>query len=112
MIFLDSRSYNTLYNWRFESSKTKVPRRKIYDFCLRRDEEKINVLESDWSHPEVVSKWYAVGIMPADEDSDQDDDQVRKKPKEGQFCVCVRVHYNPQIMSSSSILKSPGGVLG
>ena len=78
-LFLDSRSYNTLYNWRFESSKTKVPRRKIYDFCLRRDEEKINVLESDWSHPEVVSKWYAVGIMPADEDSDQDDDQVRKK---------------------------------
>ena len=56
-----------------------MPRRKIYDFCLRRDEEKINVLESDWSHPEVVSKWYAVGIMPADEDSDQDDDQVRKK---------------------------------
>ena len=54
-----------------------MPRRKIYDFCLRRDEEKINVLESDWSHPEVVSKWYAVGIMPADEDSDQDDDQVR-----------------------------------
>ena len=45
---------------------------------MRRDEEKINVLESDWSHPEVVSKWYAVGIMPADEDSDQDDDQVRK----------------------------------
>ena len=44
---------------------------------MRRDEEKINVLESDWSHPEVVSKWYAVGIMPADEDSDQDDDQVR-----------------------------------
>ena len=55
-----------------------MPRRKIYDFCLRRDEEKINVLESDWSHPEVVSKWYAVGIMPADEDSDQDDDQVSK----------------------------------
>ena len=60
-----------------------MPRRKIYDFCLRRDEEKINVLESDWSHPEVVSKWYAVGIMPADEDSDQDDDQVRKKEYRG-----------------------------
>ena len=45
---------------------------------MKRDEEKINVLESDWSHPEVISKWYAVGIMPADDDSDQDDDQVKE----------------------------------
>ena len=60
----DSQSYNTLYEWKFESSKTKVPRRKIYDFCIKKDEEKINVLEADWTSPEnrrtseVVAKWY------------------------------------------------------
>ena len=71
-----------LYEWKFESSKTKVPRRKIYDFCIKKDEEKINVLEAEWTSPdnrrtsEVVAKWYQVGLLPDGEDSDQEDENV------------------------------------
>ena len=79
----DSRTYNSLYEWKFESSKTKVPRRKIYDFCIKKDEEKINVLEAEWTAPaetrrtsDVVAKWYGVGLLPDGEDSDQDDENV------------------------------------
>ena len=54
-----------------------MPRRRIYDFCIKKDEEKINFLESEWKRrPEVSdvsSKWYQIGIMPEDEDSDPDD---------------------------------------
>ena len=60
-----------------------MPRRKIYDFCIKKDEEKINVLEAEWTAPaetrrtsDVVAKWYGVGLLPDGEDSDQDDENV------------------------------------
>ena len=59
-----------------------MPRRKIYDFCIKKDEEKINVLEAEWTTPDnrrtsdVIAKWYSVGILPDGEDSDQDDENV------------------------------------
>lgn len=66
-----------LSSWKFESSKTKVPRRRIYDCCIKKDEEKINFLECEWKprgqNGDVTSRWYEIGIMAQDEESDQDD---------------------------------------
>ena len=50
----------------------------ISNFYPGSDEEKINVLEAEWSVSDVVSRWYHVGMVPDDEESDHDDDPVCK----------------------------------
>ena len=53
-----------------------MPRRKIYDFCIKSSEDRINILDAEWKASDVTSKWYTIGVQPDDDDSDQEEEAV------------------------------------
>ena len=53
--------------WKFESNRSKIPRRKVLDFTMNKSEKMVNVLESDMGKS-VTARWYQVGMLQDDED--------------------------------------------
>merc|ERR1712037_340148 len=63
----DPMDYELLNTWKFESNRSKIPRRKVLDFTMNKSEKMVNVLESDMGKS-VTARWYQVGMLQDDDD--------------------------------------------
>ena len=61
------KNFRLLNTWKFESNRSKIPRRKVLDFTMNKSEKMVNVLESDMGKS-VTARWYQVGMLQDDDD--------------------------------------------